>query len=407
MNARWLIGLILLWGVISVGCARRAEKPPPPPPPEVVVRTPVPKKVTELEEFTGVTRAVHTVELRARVTGYLDKVYFQDGKDVQEGMPLFQIDPRTYQADVDKAEATLKQNEAILERLNADFRRAQAMISGRAISLEELDKIRGNRTEADNAVRAARAALEASRLNLDFTRVMAPISGRLSRRLVDPGNLVKADDTLLTTIVSLDPIHAYFDIDERTVLKLRRMIQEKKIDSARTRPIYVKIGLADEEGYSRTGIIDFVDNQLDHGTGTLRVRVTIENPPVNGTHTLSPNMFVRVQLPVGAPQDSLLVPEAALVSDQGSKFLYVVDEENKVQSRRVVIGQQEVIDGESYRVVWAPPASSPTHRVGIQAGEKVVVTGMQRIRDGVEVTPVSPETIAERAQKSEANRRTE
>jgi RND family efflux transporter MFP subunit len=407
MTGKQTLVFLLAAALVAVGCARKSEKAPPPPPPEVVVRTPLIQKITETEEFTGVTRAVQTVEIRARVTGYLEKVLFQDGIDVQEGSQLFLIDPRTYKAEVDKAEATLKQNDATLERLTADYRRGQAMVPGRAISVEELDKIKGNRSEADAAVRAARASLEAAKLNLDFTRVVAPISGRISRRMVDPGNLVKADDTLLTTIVSLDPIHAYFDVDERTVLKLRRMIQEKKIDSARSRPLQVKIGLADEDGYSRTGMIDFIDNQLDHGTGSLRVRASIDNKPVNGTYTLSPNMFVRVQLPVGAPQDSLLVPEAALVSDQGNKFLFVLTSENKVESRRVLLGQHEVIEGESFRVVKTPPRTSKTQKLGLQPGERVVVTGLQRVREGITVVPLSPETIAERARKSEENRRTE
>ncbi|MFQ3592956.1 MAG: efflux RND transporter periplasmic adaptor subunit [Gemmataceae bacterium] len=399
--------LFLLAGLLwTVGCARKPEKPPPPAPPEVVVRTPLVQKITETEEFTGVTRAVQTIEIRARVTGYLDKVFFQDGKDVEEGTPLFLIDPRTYKAEFDKAEATLQQNEATLERLTADYRRAQAMMPGRAISLEEIDKIRGNRNEADAAVKAARAAMESAKLNLAFTRVTAPITGRLSRRLVDPGNLVKADDTVLTTIVSLNPIHAYFDIDERTVLKLRRMIQEKKIDSARHRPIQVKIGLADEDGYSRSGTIDFIDNQLDQGTGSLRVRATLENPPINGTYTLSPNMFVRVQLPVGTPQESLLVPEAALVSDQGNKFLFVLNSDNQVEARRVLLGQHELIDGESYRVIKTPTPTSKTQKVGLQAGERVIVTGLQRVREGITVTPLSPEVIAQRAHQSEQNRRT-
>jgi RND family efflux transporter MFP subunit len=407
MNVKVLPVLLLSVALLALGCARKGEKPPPPPPPEVVVRTPIVQKITETEEFTGVTRAVQTIEIRARVTGYLDKVLFQDGIDVKEGSQLFLIDPRTYKAEVDKADATLKQNEATLERLTADFRRGQAMVPGRAISVEELDKIKGNRSEADAAVRAARASLEAAKLNLDFTRVMAPISGRISRRMVDPGNLVKADETLLTTIVSLDPIHAYFDVDERTVLKLRRMVQEKKIDSARTRPLQVKIGLADEDGYSRTGLIDFIDNQLDHGTGSLRVRASIDNKAVNGAYTLSPNMFVRVQLPVGTPQESLLVPESALVSDQGNKFLFVLNSENKVETRWVQLGQQEIIEGESYRVVKTPTRRTKAQKVGLQPGERVVVTGLQRVREGITVTPLSPETIAERARKSEENRRTE
>ncbi|MGL4551086.1 MAG: efflux RND transporter periplasmic adaptor subunit [Gemmataceae bacterium] len=367
------------------GCAKKTEKQKPPPP-EVVYTTPQSRDVTEIEEFTGYTRAVKTVEVRARVTGYLDKVNFKDGADIKEGDLLFLIDPRTYQAEADKAEAMLKSSEATLERLTSDVRRGRTLASGRAISSEELERLTSTRNEADAAVRAAKASLESTKLSVGFTRVTAPITGRLSRRMVDPGNLVKADDTMLTTVVSLDPIQAYFDVDERTVLKLRRMIQEKKIESGRTSRIDVKVGLADEEGFSRTGTIDFVDNQLDAGTGTLRVRAEVPNAAINGTSTLSPGMFVRVQLPVGKPQPSLLVPETALGSDQGNKFVYVLDDKNKVVYRRIVPGQQEgalrvirpVVRGDKGEVVS-----------GLGPDERVIVTGQQRVRPGVEANPMT------------------
>jgi multidrug efflux system membrane fusion protein len=395
-----LLATLLLALSFAAGCAKKPEKEKPPPP-EVVYATPTTREVTEVEEFTGYTRAVKTVEIRARVTGYLDKVQFKDGTDVKEDDLLFVIDPRTYQAEADKATAQVKQSEATLERLSADLRRGRAMLSGRAISYEEIDKLTGNRNEADAAVRAAKAMLESAKLNLDFTRVNAPISGRLSRRMVDPGNLVKADDTLLTTVVTLDPIHAYFDIDERTVLQLRRMVQEKKIDSARAQRITVKVGLADEEGFSRTGTIDFIDNQLDPGTGTLRVRAEVPNPPINGVYTLSPGMFVRIQLPVGRPQPSLLIPETALGSDQGNKFVYVLDGQNKVAYRRVVPGQQEgtmrvirpLITGEKGALVS-----------GLRPDERVIVTGQQRVRPGVEVKPyTASEMTALVAKRAAAN----
>jgi multidrug efflux system membrane fusion protein len=378
-----LLAALLLALTFAAGCAKKTEKEKPPPP-EVVYATPTARDVTEVEEFTGYTRAVKTVEIRARVTGYLDKVLFKDGADVTEGDTLFQIDSRTYKADAEKAEAMVKQTEATLERITSDLRRGRAMVTGRAISMEELDKLTGNRNEADASVRAAKASQESARINLAYTRIASPISGRLSRTLVDAGNLVKADETMLTTVVTLDPIHAYFDVDERTVLQLRRMVQEKRIDSARAQRITVQVGLADEEGFSRSGTIDFIDNQLDPGTGTLRVRAEIPNPPINRVYTLSPGMFVRIQLPVGRPQTSLLIPETALGSDQGNKFVYVLDSQNKVTYRRVVPGQQEgtmrvirpLVTGEKGEVVS-----------GLRTDERVIVTGQQRVRPGVEVKP--------------------
>jgi RND family efflux transporter MFP subunit len=395
-----LLAALLLALTFAAGCAKKPEKEKPPPP-EVVYATPTARDVTEVEEFTGYTRAVKTVEVRARVTGYLDKVLFKDGTDVKEGDTLFQIDSRTYKAEVDKAEAMVKQTEATLDRITSDLRRGRAMVTGRAISMEELDKLTGNRNEADASVRAARATLEATRINLAYTKISAPIGGRVSRTMVDAGNLVKADETMLTTVVTLDPIHAYFDVDERTVLQLRRMIQEKKITSSRVQPLIVKVGLADEEGFSRSGTIDFVDNQLDPGTGTLRVRAEVPNAPINGVSTLSPGMFVRIQLPVGKPQPSLLIPETALGSDQGNKFVYVIDGQNKVTYRRVVPGQQEgttrvirpLVTGEKGEVVS-----------GLRPDERVIITGQQRVRPGVEVQPYTASEMSALVAKRAAAR---
>lgn len=361
--------LLVTLVVLIVGCTQN-PKPNPPAIPEVRVALPTTRTITDVEEFTGWTRAVKTVEVRARVTGYLDQVLFKDGDEVGKGDRLFVIDPRTYKAEADKAEAALRQTEATLERLTNDLKRGRAMLAGRAISIEELDRLTGNRAEADAAVRAARAALDSTQLNLNFTQVTSPIAGRLSRRMVDQGNLVKADDTLLTTVVALDPIHAYFDIDERTVLTLRRMIQKKEMTSARVSPIRVKIGLADEMGFSLEGDLDFVDNQLDHGTGTLRVRATVANKPLNDVHTLSPNMFVRVQLPIGPPRQALLIAESALGSDQGNKIVYVLGSDNKVVQKRVELGQQE----GDMRVI----------KKGLESSDRVIVAGMQRVRSGNE-----------------------
>lgn len=367
-------GLGLALVVLAGGCARKEAAKVEPPVPEVRVRYPEVQPVEEVEEFTGWTRAEKTVELRARVTGYLNEAPFKEGDDIKEGTPLFKIDPRTYQADADKAEAAVRQAEATLERLQVDYKRVR--LAGRAVSAEEVDRIASNRIEADASLRAAKAALEHAQLNLNFTVVKAPFTGRISRKNCDPGNLVKADETILTTLVSLDPIHVYFDVDERTVLRIRRLIHEGKVASARDKRITVKIGLADEDGFSREGYIDFVDNQLDHGTGTLRLRAVVPNK----YYLLSPGMFVRVRVPVGPRQPATLVREEALGSDQGERFVYVVTKDNKVVSRKVVVGQ---LEGEMRVIKGDPKTGKPP----VLPDERVIVAGMQRVRPGSLVKP--------------------
>jgi RND family efflux transporter MFP subunit len=365
----WGTGVLAASLSVAVGCGEAAKQAPAPKEVSVPWARPRVQVVTELEEFTGRTEAVMTVDVRARVTGYLEKALFKEGTDVKKGDLLFEIDPRTYQAEVDKAQAQVSQYEASVQRLATDYQRARVLLPSRAISQEEMDRLSSTRSEASASVAAARAALRVAKLNLDFTKVSAPMDGRISRRLADPGNLVKADDTILTTIVQLDPIHAYFDIDERTVLRLRRLINEGKLRSSREATIQVDLGLADEDGYSLKGVIDFRDNRLDPGTGTLRVRVVIDNPD----RLLSPGMFMRMKLPVSLPTRSLLVPEEALVNDQGQKALYVINGDDKIESREVKVGQ--LVDGQ--RVIKA----------GLTEKDRVVVRGQMSVRPGLKVNP--------------------
>lgn len=390
MSARHLAGrasaILLLGGAFFLlGCNRAPAPPADPKPPEVVVGRPILREVTEHEEFTGRTEAVMSVDVRARVTGYLEKALFKEGTDVKKGDLLFEIDRRTYQADLDRTQAQVRQGEATLERIGTDYQRARVLVPSRAISREELDKITGSRSEAEASVAGSRAAMRMAKLNLDFTKITAPLSGRISRRLCDPGNLVKADETVMTSIVQLDPIHAYFDIDERTVLRLRRLVQQGKLRSSRDSTIPVQLGLADEDGFSLRGVIDFVDNKLDAGTGTLRVRVVIGNEKL----LLSPGMFVRLRLPVSLPSRSALVPEEALASDQGQKFLYVLNEKDEVVYRQVRTGQ--LFDG--LRVISK----------GLAPGERVILSGQQRVRPGGRVTPRQVESPARVARPPASN----
>jgi RND family efflux transporter MFP subunit len=342
---------------------------PPPEPPEVLVSLPIVREVTDYADFPGRTEAVNAIEVRARVTGYLDKVNFKEGSDVKQGDLLFEIDPRPYQAELNRAEANVVQAQARFSRLEADYQRAQGLLPGQRISREEFDRIAGDRAEANAAIAVAKASRDLASLNLSYTKVEAPISGRISRRYIDPGNLVKADDTVLTSIVSLDPIYAYFDLDERSTLRAQRLIREGKVKWSPDADLPVFLGLADEEGFPQRGTINFADNRVDPDTGTWRLRGLFANPD----HTLSPGLFVRMHLPIGEPYQAILVSEQALGTDQGQKFVYVVDEAGKADYRRVQVGRPH----DGLRVITD----------GLTRREKVVVSGLQRVRPGVEVKP--------------------
>ncbi len=355
------------------GCARpQAHGAAPPPPPEVLVSLPITREVTDYEDFPGRTEAVFSIDLRARVTGYLTKVYFQEGSIVKEGDPLFDIDARPYEAELARTEANLVQAVAHEARLNSDFKRAADLLGKRAIGQEEYDKIAGDRAEATAAVGVATASRDAAKLNVEFTKVRAPIDGRISRRNIDPGNHVKADDTILTSIVSLDPIHASFDVDERATLRLQKLAREGKLSFDPSAKLPVLMGLANEDGYSQKGTINFADNRVDSDTGTWRLRGVFANP----NHGISSGLFVHIRLPIGSPYQALLVAEEALAADQGQRFVYVIDNEGKAVYRRVSIGRLH----DGLRVITD----------GLKPDEKVVVKGLQRVRPGA---PVSPKVI--------------
>jgi RND family efflux transporter MFP subunit len=365
----WLFTLLAFCPAL-VGCGPSQAQPgPSQQPPEVLVSLPVSREVTDYVDFPGRTEAVNSVEVRARVTGYLDKVHFQEGADVKQGDLLFEIDPRTYQAEFARAEANLGQVQAHLTRMEADYQRASDLLPGRRISREEFDKTVGDRREASAALGVAKANRDLAELNLNFTKVCAPLSGRISRRYIDPGNLVKADETALTTIVSLDPIYAYFDADERTTLQLQRLIRQGKIRWSPGTELPVLLGLADEDGFPKQGTINFADNRVDPDTGTWRLRGIFHN----SDHALSPGLFVRMRTPIGKPYWATLLSEEALGTDQGQKFVYVVDDKNKVEYRRVKVGRLH----HGLRVITE----------GLTPTERIIVSGLQRVRPGIEVTP--------------------
>jgi RND family efflux transporter MFP subunit len=388
------------------GCVEDQAKPKAMELPKVEVSMPLTDTESDFEAFTGRFDAIFTVEIRARVTGYLDKVHFADGTEVNEGDLLFEIDPRPYETELNRTEANVQQAEAHQHRLEADQRRANSLYSRGAIGREEYDRIIGDYSEAQAAVSVSKAARDMAKLSSEFTRVKAPISGRLSRRLVDPGNLVQADVTPLTTIVSLDPLYVYFEVDERTLLRLRRLVREGKIPSRAEAAIPILVGLADEVDeageflFPHKGEIDFSDNKVDAATGTLQLRGKIANPKSRGgIRVLSPGLFAHVRLPVGDPHEAILIPEQALSRDQGQRVIYVVENSKNKQGKSV--------DKVFKRPVEVRPSNSKGLIViekGLKPGERVVVSGLQRIRDEMEVRTVpSKPPVAVSASKPAAS----
>lgn len=377
----WLVPLV---AAVAVGGCARSRQPKAaaaPKPPEVFVDLPTTAEVNDYEDFTGRTVATKTIDIRARVTGYLDKIDFEgsEGAHVEEGFVLFEIDARPYEAEAARADASLVQAQSHYARVERDYDRASKLVENKTITREQFDLVSGDRAEAKAAIEIAKANLDLAKLNLAFTKVRAPISGRVGRTMVDPGNLVRADETILTTIVNIDPVYAYFEADERTILRLRRFAEEGQVHATDQRAVPVKMGLADEDGFPHEGSINFVDNRLDPATGTLQLRGVFPNPD----RMLSPGLFVRVRLPIGKPYQALTVPEQALGTDQGQKFVYVIGDDNKAQYRRVEVGRLQ----QGRRVIAG----------GLAEGERVVVSGLQRVRPGAEVQPRMVESTARRA----------
>jgi len=384
--------------VLLAGCDKPRTNSAEQKTPEVVVTTPVADEVSDFAEFTGRLDALKTVDVRARATGYVLTVPFKEGDLVHEGDLLFQIDPEPYEADLHQAEANVNLAEAdvrLQERITA---RGRGLLGTSSISREEYDQDVGALEKARASLGAMKAARDRAKLYLGYTRVAAPLSGRISRRLVDPGNLVKADDTILTTIVTEDPLYAYFDVDERTYLNLvgvgapapstvpanaesgkSRTAQPgaKKAANGSALPangeslgdegLPVLMRLANEEEFTRLGKVNFVDNRIIGTTGTVRMRGVFANP----NRLLKPGLFVRIRLPIGEPYRALLVSDEAILSDQGRKYVFVVNDANVVEYRPVVLGQG--IHG--LRVI----------KEGLNEGERVIVSGMQRARQDMTV----------------------
>lgn len=374
---------LLIAGVLLVGCQRTDASPPPPPPPAVTVARALTRTVTETDEFTGHLEAVHAVEVRPRVSGYVQRVAFTEGARVHKGDLLFVIDPRPYQAELARAEAQLQQARTARALAAADLARAKKLVAVQAISREEFDARTSADAAGDAEVRAAEAAVETARLDLAWTQVRSPIDGRVGRAELTVGNLAQAGPagaSLLTTVVSLDPMYLYFETDERTYLRYAALASRTARAGRHPSALPITMGLVSEHDFPHTGTIDFVDNQVDPVSGTIRMRAVFRNPD----HQLTPGLFARVRLADGRPYAATLVPDGAVGTDQDKKFVYVLGPADTVQYRAIQLGP--VVDG--LRVV----------REGLRPGEPVVINGLAHIRPGVKVAPtlapMRPDTAA-------------
>lgn len=339
-------------------------------PPPVTVAKPVVKPIVEMDEYTGRFDAVGAVEVRARVSGYLDTVHFQDGATVNQGDLLFTIDRRTYQAGFNQAQATLNSRQTELDLAKVEFERYQRLAQTGAAAAATLDQRRQTFLAAQANIAGARAALETARLNLGFTEIRAPIAGRISRKLVTEGNLVRENETLLTTIVQLDPVHFYFDIDERSYLAYQRIAKQNG-GNGNGKGLPVAVQLSDEKSFTHKGKLDFTDNRIDAATGTMRLRAVFENKDL----FLTPGLFGRIAVPGSPEYQGILLPDEAILTDLDRRYVYVVGDDGAVQQRPVRLGSRT----DSYRII----------REGLKGDETVVINGLQRVRlGGGRVTPM-------------------
>ena len=362
----------LVFPLLLAACGGSGTDVAAPPPPAVSVSTPVVREITNWDEYTGRLAAVDTVEVRARVSGYLESVHFRDGQIVNEGDLLFVIDPRPYEAAVLRSKAELESARVQLQLAINDLQRGRGLVQSGAISREEFDTRLQQRRAADANVGAAEAAVRQAELDLGFAQVTAPITGRISRKYVTEGNLVSGGSvsgTLLTTVVSLDPIHVYFDADETSYLSYVRLSRSGVRRSSREVANPVRLQVADEQGFPHRGTMDFVDNRIDLATGTMRGRAIFPNSDL----LLIPGLFAKVQLLGKGPYEAILIPEDAIGTDQSRRFVFVVDGQDLVASREVSPGR--LING--FRVI----------EEGLFGDERIIVAGLQRARPGIQVTP--------------------
>src|ERR1700738_4546211 len=363
------IGLATFAG-LNAGCSSSAQ-PKAPAPVEVSVAEVICKQIGDSDEFTGRLEAVNAVEVRPRVSGYLQSVHFKEGAIVRRSDILFQIDPRPFQAEVDRLKGDLSQARAQRSRAQSDFERAERLHNNDGMSAEEYDRRAAVRNEAEARIAATEAALRGADLNLEFTRVGAPMTGRVGRAEITEGNLVEGGAGQikpLTSLVSLDPIYVYFDVDEQTYLKYARLTQSHGTSSHDLRSA-AQLGLADEDGFPHAGQVSFVDNQVSSSTGTIRLRATFANKNL----ALTPGLFARIRLQGSGVQSGCLARDEAVITDLNQKYVFVLGKDTTLTYRAVKLGPMT----EGLRVV----------REGLHEGDVIVVSGLQRVRPGAAVTP--------------------
>jgi RND family efflux transporter MFP subunit len=380
---------LVLLGVIAAALAGCGEDPEgsagaaaAPAAPEVTVAHPRAERLVEWTEFTGRFEAIERVEVRARVSGYLNAVDFRDGQVVEKGEVLFLIDPRPFEVALERAEADLASAEAQVRLAEIEFQRISDLAESPAFSRAAFDQRRQEKEAAEATLAAAQAAVARARLDLEYTRIHAPVSGRISDRRVDIGNLV-TEQTLLTTIVSLNPIYFVFDMSEADFLAYQRAVLAGELPSTRNRSTLVNVKLVDEDGWSRQGRMNFVDNEVDQGSGTIRARAEFSNPD----HLIAPGQFGTVRIPGSPEYEAILIPDEAIITDQAQKLVMTVTEDNRIEPRVIRPGPTEL----GLRVV----------RRGLEASDRIVINGLLRVRPGMEVTP-QPGQIQLPAQHAES-----
>jgi multidrug efflux system membrane fusion protein len=371
------VGAAIALAFFLASCGQ--SQPPAPPAPPVTIATPVKREIVDLDEYVGRFVAVDAVEIRARVSGYLEKVHFTDGQLVKAGDLLFTIDQRPFKAAVDQARADLARAKSQADLTAADLARAQTLIQQKTIAEALFDQRVQAKRAADAALEAAEAAVKTAELNLEFAELRAPVTGRIGDRRVSPGNLVTGgtagNTTLLATVVSIDPIRFEFTFDEAAYLRYQRIARDAGKAQERGTQLPVELRLLDEKPFEHKGRIDFVDNVIDTGSGTIRGRAQFANP--NALFT--PGMFGRIRVPGSPTYTALLVPDAAIGTEQIRKFVYVVDAENTVRQKYIELG---TLQG-TLRVV----------RSGLEENDRVVVNGLMRARPGTKVTPLTEEQL--------------
>ncbi|KNC88493.1 efflux RND transporter periplasmic adaptor subunit [Trabulsiella odontotermitis] len=369
------LGTMLL-SVLLVGCDDGVAQNAVPQAPTVSAADVVVKSISQWDSFNGRIEAVESVQLRPRVSGYIDKVNYTDGQEVKKGEVLFTIDDRTYRAALEQAQATLARAKTQASLARSEANRTDKLVNTNVVSREEWEQRRSAATQAQADIRAAQAAVDAAQLNLDFTKVTAPIEGRASRALITSGNLVTAGDSasVLTTLVSQKTVYVYFDVDESTYLHYQNLARSGQGASSNHLALPVEIGLVGEEGYPHQGKVDFLDNQLTPSTGTIRMRALLDN----AQRQFTPGLFARVRLPGSAEFKATLIDDKAVLTDQDRKYVYIVDKEGKAQRRDITPGRLAA----GLRIV----------QQGLKPGDRVIVDGLQKVfMPGM---PVNAKTVA-------------